>query len=181
MTEAVGPVGGHLDLENRVQGHRLAQRLADLPVVEVKDAGGVLAEAELHRRAEHPRGVVLAAEHGPNSEWFGPAGQQGAGRSVRHQVIDVEVGGPGQHPDRLTTADVDVGELHPPGRLRHGRQADDAGDDDPGGAARDVLDLRPGLDEPLNQGVERRVEHRVLAQPVEGDLHAWLTKRTSFS
>ena len=181
MAQAVGAVGRHLHLEHGVEGQHLVQRLAGQTVIEVMDAAGVVADAELRRRAQHPGRVVLAAEHGPNSERFGRARKQCAGRGVGHQVTDVEVGGAGEHADGLVSAGVDVGEEHAPGRLGHRLEADDPRDHDAGGAAGDVLDLGAGVDEPLHQGVERRVEHRVLAQPVERDLHPWLTKRTSFS
>ena len=120
VTQAVGPVGGHLDLEHGVELEHLVERLAGETALQVMDASGVLADTQLHRRAQHPRRLVLAAEHGTNPERLVPAGQQRARRRVRHEVADDEVGRAGDHAGRLVGAEVDVGEQHSLGRFWNG-------------------------------------------------------------
>ena len=55
MAEAVRPVGGHLEVEDGVEGQHLAKGLTRAALVEDEDAVRVLPHAELDRRAEHAR------------------------------------------------------------------------------------------------------------------------------
>ena len=140
----------------------------------------ILTDTELGGGAQHSRGVVFPAEHGPNSEGLVCPAELRAWGGIGNQVAQAQVGRSGQHTHGLRP-DVDVRELHAPCRFRHRFQADDAGDDDPRGPALHPVHLRAGVDQAAHQGVERRVKGSVLTQPVERDPHAWLTNRTSFS
>ena len=178
VTEAVGTVGGDLDLEHRVEVEHLAGRLPGDAALEDEQALGVVAEPELDRRAEEPG--RFHAEHHLLSDRLGPAGQAGAGWRIDHEVAGARVGRRGEERHRGVPADVDLRPAHAVLRLRDGMEGVDPRHHRVLGVAVDVVDLGPGVDERLHEGGERGVEGRVVAQPAQRDPH-WRMKRTSFS
>ncbi len=55
VAQAIGPVGGDVEVEDRVHGERFGKRLSWRPFLEDENAVRVLPHAELDCRAEHAR------------------------------------------------------------------------------------------------------------------------------
>ena len=181
VAEAIGPVGGHLDVQDDVQGDDLVDGLARRAPLQDEQPGGVLADPQLDGREQHPGGAVLAAEHRPDPERFGEARKDRARRGVRDQVPDLHVGCTGDQADRLAVADIDVGEADSASRLGDGGQIQHPGHNGAVGGALDAVDLGAGVDQETDQLIDGSVEIRVFPEPFQGDLHPWPTSRTSFS
>ena len=171
VAEAIGPVGGHLDVEDDVQGDDLVEGLARPAPLQDEQPGGVLADPQLDGREQHPGRAVLAAEHRPNSERLGEARKDRARWGVGSQVPDLHVGCPGDQADRPAVADIDVGEADSASRLGDGGQIQNPGHDGAVGNPLDTVHLGAGVDQETDQLIDGSVEIRVLPEPLEGDLH----------
>jgi hypothetical protein len=99
VAEKVGPVGRHVDGEAYVgDGQHVEQRRAGRRVgVQLEDAVGVRAQADLDRRAEHPLGV-LAADLAPLER--DAVGQRDADAGERVLLPRCHVGSAAHHAQR---------------------------------------------------------------------------------
>ena len=175
--QGVGPVGGDVEVEDGVgvdaegvgQGHarRRALRLDD------QDAGVVVGQAQLRRRAQHP--LRPLPPHLPPGDLH-TVGQPGADGGQGHEVAGAEVerpahdlpGSPG------AVAGVDLDQLHLVG------VGMDVGGHHPGHDhpvqplphPLHTLHHQPQLRQRRGQAVDVVVEGREVPQPGEGDLHA---------
>ena len=188
--QAVGPVRLDLELvddvgdEAEVLGDRRAEGESrrEVPVggpgrSQDEQSRGVGAQAELGRRAQHP--VRRHAAHLAAGD-LDPAGEHGPDGRERHDVADDVVPGAADDLDGLVATGVDEGEADAVGAGDR-PDLDDAGHDDTGEAAPDVLDRLDDETEGVQLGTERgdtlgvgRVdaEGRELAQPGKRYPHA---------
>ena len=180
VAEAVGAVGGDVEIEDRVHREHVGERLSGDPVVEDEDAVGVLPHTELDRGAEHPWRLVPA--DGADSEPLVHRRWAGSRRCIRHEIARFDVGRPGHDPDgsrldaerrqrrRHLPAEVQIRELEMrrPGYRRDRR---DPGDDDPFATDLDRAHLGTGVDQGFDERLHGGVKRGVVAQPAQRELH----------
>jgi len=182
VAERIGSIRGDVYFQDCVvQPELLGERHADLRGgVEDHQTGGIVGEAQLLRRAEHPE-ALHAAQRRPLDL---PSPRKARShRGERHLVPNLVVFRSADDLQRRRAADVDLGdgELFRP-RVRH--RFDDLRDHHPGqrlARALDPLHLEAGEREPVGELLRGR-NLQIVGQPANRDPHQNCSrKRTSFS
>jgi hypothetical protein len=180
VAEAIRAVGGHVEVEDGIEGQDLAERLSWHAVLEDEDAVGVLPHPELDRRTEHPWGFVPA--DGLHAEALVHRGRARSGRRVRNEVAGLDVWRAGQDSHgrehgaerrercRHLPTQIQIGKLQ---MRRSGNlpDRDDPRDHQPLASKLDRPHLGAGVDQRSHDRRDRRVEGRVVAQPAKRELH----------
>ena len=178
--EAVGAVGGELELERRIrQAKVVRKRRADRRIAgQFQQARGIAVEPEFLCRAQHAVGLDAAQRRRPDGEFA----HAGTDHRQRCNQSGTRVGRATDDLQRRTGAGIDAAHLQAVG-LGVFFAGDDACDDDAVEAFaqhRGVLDLEPDGSQGGSEFLAAGVGVHMLAEPVLGKFHAeipWIVIR----
>ena len=170
--EAVAAVRGHGNVDHRpLDADHLVDRTADRRIRrQLDDAGVVLAEQELARRAQHAAAVDAADPR--LLQRLAALRDHGADRSKDRLHAGVDVGCAADHLDPRR-ARVDLAHAEPlgVGVASHGRDLGDRERRQIGAAALDAFDLEAEHGEARDDLVQARIGRQMLLEPGQRELH----------
>ena len=184
--EAIGAIGGHLDVENGVVEAEVADEIGPrrrLPIDDEETGVVLIADAQLALGAEHPLGFHAADPRRANAP---PSGQHGARGGERRAQADRRVGSAADHPVPVAAGgDAAQDEAVTMALAQLPLDGLDLADHDAGqprgGERRDARHLDAGVDQPIGRVLRAQGQVHELADPAVRDFHVAKALRAAWA